>query len=230
MPDPDSTTHPDALVSNDEGRKYWEGIDANVNGMLGGFPYISKVDLQGSRNFLAKLGIGTKHGQRIVDNAIEGGAGIGRITQGLLVDVAKQVDVIEPVAKFTAALRGKRGVRNISNVGLEEWQPVEGVQYDLVWTQWCVGHLTDEQLVRYLERCKVVLNPESGIIVLKENMSTSGVDVFDDMDSTVTREEAKFEALFKQAGLRVVRTEIQRGFDPVLLPVRMYALQPELLS
>lgn len=75
MPDPDSTVHPDALVSNDEGRKYWEGVDANVNGMLGGFPYISKVDLQGSRNFLAKLGIGTKHGQRIVDNAIEGGAG-----------------------------------------------------------------------------------------------------------------------------------------------------------
>lgn len=101
--------------------------------------------------------------------------------------MAKQVDVVEPVAKFTVALRGKRGVRNIFNVGLEEWQPVEGVKYDLVWTQWCVGHLTDEQLVRYLERCKVVLNPESGVIVLKENMSTSGVDVFDDMDSTVTR-------------------------------------------
>jgi protein N-terminal methyltransferase len=36
----------------------------------------------------------------------------------LLLDVADQVDVIEPVEKFTAGLQGKPGVRNIYNVGL----------------------------------------------------------------------------------------------------------------
>lgn len=51
------------------------GVDADVNGMLGGFPYVSRVDLQGSRNFLAKFGIGTKDGQRTVAAALEGGAG-----------------------------------------------------------------------------------------------------------------------------------------------------------
>jgi protein N-terminal methyltransferase len=101
--------------------------------------------------------------------------------------VAKRVDVVEPMAKFTAVLQGKAGVRDIFNVGLEEWQPAEGVQYDLVWNQWCVGHLTDEQLVQYLERCKAVLRPESGVIVIKENLSTSGADTFDDLDSSVTR-------------------------------------------
>lgn len=50
-------------------------VDADVNGMLGGFPYVSRVDLQGSRNFLAKFGIGTKDGQRTVVTALEGGAG-----------------------------------------------------------------------------------------------------------------------------------------------------------
>lgn len=91
------------------------------------------------------------------------------------------------MAKFTAALQGKPGVGDIFNVGLEEWQPGPGVVYDLVWTQWCVGHLTDRQLVAYLERCAGVLNPDGGFIVLKENMSTSGVDVFDAEDSSVTR-------------------------------------------
>jgi len=43
--------------------------------MLGGFPHISRVDLQGSRTFLAKLGIGTKEGLRTVGSALEGGAG-----------------------------------------------------------------------------------------------------------------------------------------------------------
>lgn len=71
----------DASISVEDGRKYWEGVDADINGMLGGVPtaggfsYISKVDLQGSRGFLAKLGIGNKNGRRKVANALEGGAG-----------------------------------------------------------------------------------------------------------------------------------------------------------
>jgi len=51
-----------------------QGIDADVSGMLGGFPYISKVDLQGSKNFLAKLGVGGKAGGK-VERAVDCGAG-----------------------------------------------------------------------------------------------------------------------------------------------------------
>lgn len=67
--------HPDSLISRTDGRKYWESIDANVAGMLGGIPHISRVDIRGSRNFLAKLGIGSKAGQRVAVSALEGGAG-----------------------------------------------------------------------------------------------------------------------------------------------------------
>jgi protein N-terminal methyltransferase len=49
---------PDSQISHADSKAYWEGIDADVNGMLGGYPYVSRVDLQGSKNFLAKLGIG----------------------------------------------------------------------------------------------------------------------------------------------------------------------------
>ena len=98
-----------------------------------------------------------------------------------------EVDVVEPIAKFTEELSKKNGVRQVFNVGLEEWQPCEDVEYGLIWNQWCVGHLTDAQLVQYLERCKTVLTPGDGLIVVKENLSTSGVDLFDDQDSSVTR-------------------------------------------
>lgn len=101
--------------------------------------------------------------------------------------MSQEVDIVEPIAKFTEALQQKSGVRHVFNVGLEEWQPDVGVQYDLVWNQWCVGHLKDEQLVQYLERCKTILTPGNGLIVVKENISTSGVDLFDDQDSSVTR-------------------------------------------
>ncbi len=97
--------------------------------------------------------------------------------------------MVEPIAKFTDKLRGKPGIHAIFNVGLEEWQPPEGsdAAYGLVWNQWCLGHLTDPQLVLYLRTCKRVLVPESGLIVVKENLSTSGQDIFDEEDSSVTR-------------------------------------------
>lgn len=61
--------------------KYWEGVNADVDGMLGGIPqvpeyaHIDKVDIQSSKNFLAKLGFGARKGLRLAERALEGGAG-----------------------------------------------------------------------------------------------------------------------------------------------------------
>lgn len=77
----DGTAAPDAQINKDEGIKYWNSVESDDNAMLGGVPsvggfsYISKVDLQGSRTFLARLGIGTKHGRQDVETALEAGAG-----------------------------------------------------------------------------------------------------------------------------------------------------------
>lgn len=49
-----------------------------------------------------------------------------------------------------------------------------------------MGHLTDIQLVSYLEKCGRAVN-EDGLIIVKENLSTSGEDEFDELDSSVTR-------------------------------------------
>ncbi|KAK7990925.1 N-terminal protein methyltransferase [Apiospora arundinis] len=114
---------PDSLIRTENGLQYWSGIDADVNGMLGGFPSISAVDLRGSRAFLVKLGIGKSQGLQKVERALEGGAGIGRITKGLLLDISQTVDVVEPIAKFTETLRETPGVGQIYNMGLEEWPP-----------------------------------------------------------------------------------------------------------
>lgn len=174
---------------------------------------------------------------------------IGRITQGLLLDIAKTVDVVEPIAKFTESLSQTLGVGQIYNMGLEEWPPSTSTsttsattddsttpsttqtpqqKYNLIWLQWCVGHLTDTQLVDFLRRCREVLvssdSPASAIVV-KENNTTTAADLFDDLDSSVTRTDDKFRALFREAGLRLVRTELQNGLPKGLYPVRMYALK-----
>lgn len=79
------------------------------------------------------------------------------MTEGFLSDIYEVVDIVEPVKKFTQALQegklGQRGVvGDIYNIGLKDWNPHK--MYDLIWTQWCVGHLTDTQLIAYVARCR----------------------------------------------------------------------------
>ena len=67
-----------------------------------------------------------------------------------------------------------------------------------------------------------------GWIVIKENLSTDkeGRDVFDEEDSSVTRTDEKWRMLFGEAGVKVLKTDLQRGFPRELYPVRFYALRP----
>lgn len=256
--DPPANNHdpsrPDASINVSHSLEYWNGVSSDVNGMLGGYPQTSRIDLQGSSNFLTKLRRAKSQNTRtplpLLDRVAEGGAGIGRITKGLLLGVAKQVDVVEPVKKFTdelvqslgngeyagdGAVQADKGqVGQVINLGLQDWVPEEGV-YDVIWNQWCLGHLTDVQLVVYLKRCIKGLRAQEGQgdvpawIIVKENLSTmiNHQDLYDEEDSSVTRSDDKFRRLFKQAGLKIVATEQQRGMPKELFPVRIYALKPE---
>lgn len=213
--------------------------------MLGGYPQVSRIDLQQSSNFLAKLRRASKTHpatQGRLKRAVDCGAGIGRITLGFLSRVADKVDVVEPVEKFTREIetgegfgevRARGGLGRVWTVGLEKWDPTsssssdEEMMYDLVWVQWCLGQLTDVQVVAFLQRAKQVLT-KGGWVCVKENLSNHfmGEDVYDETDSSVTRTDEKFRLLFEKAGCKVVSTELQRGFPKELYAVRIYALQP----
>lgn len=204
-------------------------------GMLGSYPWYTRIDLRGSKTFLGKVR------RMIPDCPTEGklplgvdcGAGVGRVTEGLLSQVCERVDAVEPIEKFTEVIRNSELKRtgvvgDIYTMGLENWYP-EKNKYDLIWTQFCVGHLTDVQLREYFVRCREALT-ETGIMIVKENQSTdpNGLDMFDEEDSSVTRTDEKLRTLFKEAGLVLVASELQLGFPKnfKLLPVRFYALRP----
>ncbi|KAH0537188.1 hypothetical protein FGG08_006013 [Glutinoglossum americanum] len=233
-----NTTEPpaDANIDHDKALTYWSGVDPDVNGMLGGFPQISRLDIQGSKNFIAKLRRDSQTTGEEFARGVDCGAGIGRITLSLLSSICKTTDVVEPIAKFTshilsdpsfAQLRSDGSIGAVYTQSLESWAPPPDVRYDLVWNQWCLGHLTDAQLVAYLKVCVGALL-EGGWVVVKENLSTDagGDDIFDQVDNSVTRADKKFRGIFAEAGLRVARTELQKGFPKGLYPVRIYALQP----
>ncbi|KAL4902797.1 hypothetical protein BDW74DRAFT_157587 [Aspergillus multicolor] len=206
-------------------------------GNLGPYPWYSRIDLRGSRSFLAKvrrLVLGCAVSGKL-NRGVDCGAGVGRVTEGLLSHVCNVIDAVEPVGKFTAILDAgelkKTGVvGGIYTMGLEDWHPREQY-YDLIWIQFCVGHLNDAQLVELLKRCRAALVPGTGICVVKENISTDprDIDMYDAEDSSVTRTNGKFRGVFEEAGMRVIASDLQTGFpkDYKFLPVRFYALRPK---
>ncbi|KNG87603.1 hypothetical protein ANOM_005431 [Aspergillus nomiae NRRL 13137] len=225
---------PDAQIDQAIAVKYWSDKPATVNGMLGGYAQVSRTDLRGSKNFLAKA-------RRLVPGCpatgklkrgVDCGAGIGRVINDFLGQECEVVDAVEPVEKFSRVLSERRLTRNcalgeVLTIGIEDWVPGAKV-YDLIWAQWSVPYLTDAQLVEYLVRCRGALT-DVGIMIIKENISEEPEgDIYDESESSVTRTDAKLRKLFKDAGMHLILSEVQSGFPRQLklLPVRSYALRP----
>jgi protein N-terminal methyltransferase len=71
--------------------------------------------------------------------------------------------------------------------------------FDVIWCQWCLGHLSDEDLVAFFKRAQKALRTRrigegeaASLIVVKENLSSEGEDgqpktVYDEEDSSLTR-------------------------------------------
>ena len=83
----------------------------------------------------------------------------------------------------------------LGRVGHQPLRPTDeiGMGFDVIWCQWCLGHLSDVDLVAFLKRCYHSLNkhPKS-LVMVKENICSDHEDgspqiVFDEEDSSLTR-------------------------------------------
>ncbi|KAE9603266.1 hypothetical protein Lal_00008300 [Lupinus albus] len=221
-----------------DGVTYWEGVDASVDGVLGGFANVNEPDISCSEDFLKillseRFSVDNRH-QPLV--ALDCGSGIGRVTKNLLIRYFNEVDLLEPVSHFLEAARETlaRGYQTNSDihravnfycVPLQDFTPDAG-RYDIIWVQWCIGHLTDDDFVSFFNRAKAGLKP-GGMFVLKENIARSGF-VLDNEDRSVTRSDSYFKTLFSRCGLHVYKLKDQKGFPEELFAVKMYALTTEI--
>lgn len=206
---------------------YWSGIPATVDGVLGGFGFISQTDIQGSIAFLKqlfKLQIPPGQGR-----ALDCGAGIGRITKNLLIKYFDKVDLVEQNSAFLEEAKTfidcHQKVGNLYCTGLQDFKPAPHT-YDVIWCQWVLGHLTDEDFVAFFKSCKNGLK-SNGIIVVKENLTSSDKVEVDKEDSSVTRPISLMRKLLKKAGLHCIKEQKQSNFPRGLYTVKMFALKPD---
>ncbi|KAJ7964010.1 Alpha N-terminal protein methyltransferase 1 [Quillaja saponaria] len=212
---------------------YWEGVEASVDGVLGGFGHVNEADVSASEAFIKTLlselfPSDARDSQRQLV-ALDCGSGIGRVTKNLLIRYFNEVDLLEPVSHFLEAAResltpgyhDKHQATNFFCMPLQEFTPEKG-RYDVIWVQWCIGHLTDDDFVSFFMRAKAGLKP-GGFFVLKENTARTGF-VLDNEDRSITRSDLYFKELFSRCGLHLYKSKDQRGFPEELFAVKMYAL------
>ncbi|ORY23610.1 AdoMet dependent proline di-methyltransferase-domain-containing protein [Naematelia encephala] len=105
------------------------------------------------------------------------------------------------------------------------------VVYDAIWCQWCLGHMSTPDLITFFKKAQSALrdNTESFVFV-KENCCDdapggTGQEFLDEEDSSLTRSHQKWLDIFKEAGLEVVREEVQEGLPDELFVVKTWALR-----
>ncbi|KAL3314904.1 hypothetical protein Ciccas_006469 [Cichlidogyrus casuarinus] len=200
--------------------KYWDGVTATMDGMLGGLSFTHPPDISQSKSFLEKNAPGFNYRR----SALDCGAGIGRITKSVLSPIFDHISLLEPNANFLAQARSHIGeelfqskILHLYEKGMQEFDFSEN--YDLIWIQWCTGYLTDNDFVNFLIKCGQALSPDNpdSCIILKENLTNS--QKFDAVDSSVTRSMPQLKKIFNEAGLYATAQEQQKNFPKNLYPM-----------
>ena len=209
---------------------YEENCPETIDGVLGGFANISDLDLEGSRGFIKQLEKLRPGWTWSAGAAAECGAGIGRVSKGLLLPLGvPRCDLVESSARLLSAAPDYIGPGasrcRFYCQGLQNWTPAKNT-YSIIWIQWVFCYLPDDDAVSFLQRCKEGL-VDGGVICLKENTCSDTDFVLDRDDASVTRSVPYLLHLANQAGLQVLLQQNQTNFPEEIFPVPMIALAPE---
>jgi len=224
-----------------KGEQYWVGQEASINGVLGGYPETHGPDIRESKRFIDAMRMdGTfprspsspsteKAGaERTPTRCLDCGAGIGRVTKSLLFDAFDIVDIVEPNDRLLEAARQELSTNpragSFAAVTLQDLEFPEA-SYDVIWAQWVVLYLPDDDLLAFLLRCMKGLR-RRGLICIKENVVIEGTFMVDREDNSISRTDAQMKAIYEKAGLELVHEARQTAWPTNLIPVMMYALRP----
>lgn len=209
---------------------YEENCPETLDGVLGGFASITDTDLVGSKRFIDAV---QKKRPKLMFSdgyGCECGAGIGRVSKGLLLPLGvSKCDLVESSVRLLAAAPEYIGDVDADKCryfcdGLQDWEP-RGNLYSVIWVQWVLVYLTDVDIIKFLKRCGDALT-QHGIICIKENTCDREQELFvvDKDDASVTRSVPLLLKLIEAAGLKVVHQEVQDDFPEEIFEVPMIAI------
>ena len=147
--------------------KYWSSVEPNLTSVLGN-EIIQLPDVKCSCELLNGLILSKQLNPK---SCLDCAAGIGRVTEYVLSNFFSEIDLFEKDKVFLEKCKqkfiGNDKVKNIYESSLEKFQFEK--KYDLIWIQWCLENLEDEDLLPFLKKCYDNIK-DDGIIIVKENL------------------------------------------------------------
>ena len=209
----------------DLGKAHWERAQATNDGVTSGIGPLHDIDIADSCRFLTAGDdpLWSSPTFRSGARALDIGAGIGRVSDALLLNLCGEVDLVDGSAAYLEQARASLGGERASpppaargRLGklvcseLQSFVPLPA--YDLIWIQWTTMYLTDDDLKRLLADCQRALAP-GGLIVLKDNVIDQvkgseglleGRYMVDAEDASVSRTRGHLLDMVHEAGLSLV--------------------------
>ena len=171
--------------------EHWSSLEPNLKSVLGGYEDSQLPDVKCSCELLNGL-ILTKQLNPI--SCLDCAAGIGRVTEHVLSNFFKEIDLFEKnklfIEKCKIKFSGNDKIKNIYNSSLENFEFKK--KYDLIWIQWCLENLEDEDLIPFLKKCYENIN-DNGIIIVKENLYNINEDDPEENEDKNKKKENNYE-------------------------------------
>ena len=147
--------------------EYWASVEPNLTSVLGN-ENIQLPDVKCSCELLNGLILSKQLNPK---SCLDCAAGIGRVTEYVLSNFFNEIDLFEKdkvfLEKCKKKFAGNDKIKNIYESSLEKFKFEK--KYDLIWIQWCLENLEDEDLLPFLKKCYENIK-DDGIIIVKENL------------------------------------------------------------
>ena len=132
----------------------------------------SGEDLEHSQRLLDA--VRAAHPQLLMRSALDVGAGVGRVTKGVLLRRCERVALLEPCERWLKQARRYLGNKRAQRCTfvcstLQDYSSAPpAAAYDVVWVQWTLQYLVDAHVVAALRGLAASLTAH-GVLLLKEN-------------------------------------------------------------
>ena len=202
--------------------EHWSSLEPNLKSVLGGYEDSQLPDVKCSCELLNGL-ILTKQLNPI--SCLDCAAGIGRVTEHVLSNFFKEIDLFEKNKLFIEKCKIKFSdndkIKNIYNSSLE--------------------NLEDEDLIPFLKKCYENIN-DNGIIIVKENLYNINEDdpeenednnkkkennyeyKYSNLDYSKQRPDAFYINLFLECKFKIKLHFLNPNWPESLMPLCVYVL------
>ena len=215
--------------------KYWSSVEPNLTSVLGN-EIIQLPDVKCSCELLNGLILSKQLNPK---SCLDCAAGIGRVTEYVLSNFFSEIDLFEKDKVFLEKCKqkfiGNDKVKNIYESSLEKFQFEK--KYDLIWIQWCLENLEDEDLIPFLKKCKENLC-ENGKIIVKENYyffdnsednknkNLHNINYeYSKEDFSKQRLDSFYINLFINMGFKIINHFINPNWPNKIMPLIVYVLE-----